>query len=61
MKRTEKSVMCKAGQNYVYNILYIRCMYGILSRDFTQYTVIYDVFIRFWPTLIACSARLFRS
>jgi len=26
-------------------------MYGIFGRDITKYTVIYGVYIRFWPTL----------
>jgi hypothetical protein len=25
-------------------------MYGILGREITKYTVIYDVYVRFWPT-----------
>ena len=31
--------------------IYIRCMYGIFGRENTEYTVIYGVYIRFWPTL----------
>ena len=31
--------------------IYIRCMYGIFGRGITKYTVIYDVYTRFWPTL----------
>ena len=31
--------------------IYIRCIYGIFCREFTKYTVIYGVYIRFWPTL----------
>ena len=27
-------------------------MYGILGREMTKYTVIYGVYIRFWPTYI---------
>ena len=30
---------------------YIRCIYVIFGRQITKYTVIYGVFIRFWPTL----------
>jgi len=30
--------------------IYIRCIYGILGRETTKYTVIYGVYIRFWPT-----------
>jgi hypothetical protein len=31
----------------------MRCMYGIFGRETTKYTVIYDVYIRFWPILFA--------
>jgi hypothetical protein len=31
--------------------MYIRCVYGIFGREFTIHTVIYGVYIRFWPTL----------
>jgi len=31
--------------------LYIRCIYGIFGRETTEYTVMYGVYIRFWPTL----------
>jgi len=31
--------------------IYIRCIYGIFGREITEYTVIYGVYIRFWPTL----------
>jgi len=41
--------MCRVGQN-----MYIRCIYGILGREITNYTVIYGVYIRFWPTLSKC-------
>ena len=27
-------------------------MYGIFGREITVHTVIYDVYIRFWPTLL---------
>jgi len=29
----------------------IRCIYGIFGREITKYTVIYGVYMRFWPTL----------
>jgi len=29
---------------------YIRCIHGIFGREITKYTVIYAVYIRFWPT-----------
>ena len=31
--------------------IYIRCIYGIFGRGITKYTVMYGVYIRFWPTL----------
>ena len=42
--------ICRVGQNHIY----IRCVYGIFGREFTIYTVIYGVYIRFWPTLSMC-------
>jgi len=42
-----RGLMCRAGQN-----LYIRCIYGIFGREITRYTVLYVVYIRFWPTLL---------
>jgi len=32
--------------------IYIRCVYGVFGREITIYTVIYGVYIRFWPTLL---------
>ena len=34
--------------------IYIRCIYGTFGREITQYTVIYGVYKRFWPTLAVC-------
>jgi len=31
--------------------IYIRCIYGIYGWEITKYTVIYGVYIQFWPTL----------
>ena len=31
--------------------IYIRCIYGISCRDFIRHTVLYGVYIQFWPTL----------
>ena len=31
--------------------LYIWCIYGVFGRETTKYTVIYGVYIRFWPAL----------
>jgi hypothetical protein len=35
---------------YIYP--YTRCIYGIFGRGITRHTVVYGVYIRFWPTLI---------
>jgi len=32
--------------------IYIRCIYGNVGREITNYTVIYGAYIRFWPTLV---------
>ena len=31
---------------------YILCIYGIFGKEITIHTVIYGVYVRFWPTLI---------
>ena len=31
--------------------IYKRFVYGIFGREITKYTVIYGVYIRFWPAL----------
>jgi len=36
--------------------IYIRFTYGIFGREITKCTVIYGVYIRFWPTLLICIA-----
>ena len=38
----------------VYINTYIRCTYGIFSREITIHTVVYGVYIQFWPTLQMC-------
>jgi len=38
--------------------MYIRCTYGIFSREITLHTVIYGENIRFWPTLSILHAAL---
>jgi len=45
--------ICKVGQNHIY----IPCTYGIFGREITKYTVIYGVYIQFWPTLQLCHVR----
>jgi hypothetical protein len=32
--------------------MYIRCMYSIFCREFTECTVMYGVYIRLWPILM---------
>ena len=34
--------------------IYIRYIYGIFGREIIKYTVIYGVYIRFWPTRLIC-------
>jgi hypothetical protein len=34
--------------------IHIQCTYGICGREITKYTVIYGVYIQFWPTLRMC-------
>jgi hypothetical protein len=39
--------------------IYIRwCIYGIFGREITEYTVIYSVYIRFWPTQVCIDDRV---
>jgi hypothetical protein len=33
------------------NHIYIRCIHGILGRETNKYTVIHNVYTRFWPIL----------
>jgi hypothetical protein len=37
----------------------MRCIYGIYGRGITEYTAIYGVYIRFWPTLHICIYIIF--
>ena len=43
----QKPFVSRVGQNHIY----IRCIYGILGRGITKYTVIYGGYTRLWPTL----------
>jgi hypothetical protein len=47
------SIQPNHGHTYVLlaRTIYIRCIYGIFGRKITKYTVIYGVYVRFWPTL----------
>jgi hypothetical protein len=36
-------------------VVYIRCICGIVGKKITNYTVLYGVCIRFWPTLYPLS------
>jgi hypothetical protein len=45
----------RVDQNHIFIRIYdIWCTYGIFSREITICTVIYGVYIRFWPTLYRC-------
>jgi len=46
--QTRSSIILRVGQNH----RYIRCIYGVFGREITIHTVIYGVYIQFWPTLI---------
>ena len=43
-----RSLLYRVGQNHIYTVC--KRVYGIFGREFTIYTVIYGVYIRFWPT-----------
>ena len=40
-----------AGFKGLARTMHIRCIHGTFGREITKYTVIYSVYIRFWPTL----------
>jgi len=46
----------RVGQNHIYTVYvnkwmnHTPCMHGIFDREITKFTVIYGVYIRFWPT-----------
>jgi len=47
-------IPCTAHEVYHLGLARTKCMqciYGIFGREITKYTVIYGVYIRFWPTL----------
>jgi hypothetical protein len=35
--------------------IYTQCMYGIFGREITKYTVMYGVYVRFWPPIHMCT------
>jgi hypothetical protein len=37
--------------------VYVQCMYGIIGREFTKYTVVYGVHAKFWPILMYILTR----
>jgi len=51
---TSMEHICVSAYVGLARTIYKRCIYGIFSRELTKYTVIYGVFIRFWPTLRIC-------
>ena len=55
--------ICRVGLNHTFIGIY-GVLYGISGREITIHTVIYGVYIRFWPTLQMCKnlqepARMF--
>ena len=53
-ERNKDRVAAVSGNFCVRQVLSVglaRCFYGIFGRVITEYTVIYGVYIRFWPTL----------
>ena len=46
---TPRIGLARTPEPYIYR--YIRCTYGNFGREITIHTVIYGVYIRFWPTL----------
>ena len=38
--------------------VYIRCIYGIFGREITIHTVMYGMYIRFWPTLLIITSAV---
>jgi len=46
--------MSRVGQNHTY----ICCIHGIYGREITNCTVIYGVYMRFWPTLYMLAVLL---
>ena len=55
----EKRRLCIGSSARTIYICNIRCIYGMFCREITNYTVIYGVYIRFWPTLaVLCWIRM---
>jgi len=65
MNHNLEGIIPRVSQNHIYIYvliryfvcIYIQCLYGIFDREITKYTVIYDTYIRFWPTLQITHAR----
>ena len=49
---TQAVVLCTCVR--LARTIFIRCMYGIFGREIIKYTVIYGVYLRFWPTAHLC-------
>jgi hypothetical protein len=47
--------MSRVGLNHIYTVY----IYGIFGREITKYTVIYGVYMRFWPTLLMSNVGKF--
>jgi hypothetical protein len=48
-------LMSRVGLNHIYTVY----IYGIFGREITKYTVIYGVYMRFWPTLLMSNVGKF--
>jgi hypothetical protein len=40
-----------------HNHITIRCKNGNIGKEITKYTVIYNVYVQFWPTLEICAGK----
>jgi hypothetical protein len=49
------SINNRFGQNHIYTVYY-----GIFGREITKHTVIYEVYIWFWPTLVLMMIKVCR-
>jgi len=57
------SAVKRCPQRFLFNTVcvglvintYIRCIYDMFGREITKDTVMYGVYMRFWPTLCMCA------
>jgi len=45
------AIVFAQANTFCMKTIYIRFKYGIFGREITKYTVIYGVYLGFWPTL----------